>query len=99
MARVLPGLREHAIVPVDVVGVEPQLALLHVLLDRRALLALSPQERLESKSGMSRADVDRATLAAIIIDGSRSKFDLLGAYVVRLSFLCTLYTIRIPGLD
>jgi hypothetical protein len=33
VAGVLPGLGEHAVVPVDVVGVEPDLALLGVLLD------------------------------------------------------------------
>ena len=34
MVRVFPGLRKHAIVPVDVVRIEPELALLGILLDR-----------------------------------------------------------------
>mmetsp|Transcript_1280 Transcript_1280/g.3721 ORF Transcript_1280/g.3721 Transcript_1280/m.3721 type:complete len:271 (+) Transcript_1280:107-919(+) len=38
VARVLPGLREQAVVPVDVVRVEPQVTLLDVLLDRGGLL-------------------------------------------------------------
>lgn len=37
---VLPGLRKQAIVPVDVVWVEAQVALLDVLLDGRLLLIL-----------------------------------------------------------
>ena len=37
---VLPGLGEHAIVPVDVVGVVPQLPLLRVLLYGSQLLVL-----------------------------------------------------------
>ena len=36
--RVLPRLRQHPVVPVDVVRVEPQVALLDVLLDRVARL-------------------------------------------------------------
>ena len=32
--RVFPGLREHAVVPVNVVWIETQLVLLDVLLDR-----------------------------------------------------------------
>jgi hypothetical protein len=37
---ILPGLWQQAIVPVDVVRVEAQVALLHILLDWRALLVL-----------------------------------------------------------
>ena len=33
MSRALPGLGEKAVVPVDVVGVEAEVALLHILLD------------------------------------------------------------------
>ena len=40
VSGVLPGLGQHAIVPVDVVGVVPQLPLLCVLLDGRQLLIL-----------------------------------------------------------
>ena len=40
---VLPGLRQHAVVPVDVVRVEAQLPLLRVLLDGRLLLVLRRQ--------------------------------------------------------
>ena len=40
VSGVLPGLGQHAIVPVDVVGVVPQLPLLRVLLDGRQLLIL-----------------------------------------------------------
>jgi len=38
--RVLPGAGQHAIVPVDVVGVVPQLTLLDVLLYGSVLLLL-----------------------------------------------------------
>ncbi len=38
--RVLPGLRQQPVVPVDVVRVEPELALFDVLLNRRPLLVL-----------------------------------------------------------
>lgn len=37
----IPHLGQQAVVPVDVVGVEPQLALLLILLDGVALLTLS----------------------------------------------------------
>ena len=45
MFRVLPRLRQHAVVPVDVVRVMPQLALLDVLLDRSLALALHCSKR------------------------------------------------------
>ena len=44
VAGVLPGLGQHAVVPVDVVRVEPQCTLLHVLLDRRLGLVLAPPQ-------------------------------------------------------
>ena len=41
VGRVLPGLRQEAVVPVDVVGVVADLSLLHVLLDRGLGLVLA----------------------------------------------------------
>ena len=45
VAGVLPGLGKHAVVPVDVVGVEPEGTLLHILLDWRPLLILRNMQR------------------------------------------------------
>ena len=46
MSRVLPGLREQSIVPVDVIRIKAQLAFLYVLLDGGLPLVLQPKAQI-----------------------------------------------------
>lgn len=53
---VLPRLRQQPVVPVDVVGVEAQVALLDVLLDGRLLLILNDKSLASSSHTQNNED-------------------------------------------